>query len=549
MKTFKMYALLVLFFGLCLSSCGEDDSETMMGPDENGELATSNGVTADDFETFQGNIGMVYNARNVAQKGYTPATAQLTIEGSEGDYSQTIDLDPFSFMGKVEIAVEDLSEAAKTELQDGVPVGINLFDGTGTNIYNGSISAVSFSSNPAPSTLNINNLPETIASSTLLFQPQDSYVMQRVDEDGNPITQALRRRTNDNPFMRTGNADFSDISVSYEWRIIPVSPNNPNIFVIQNAGNNGFVFPGQITTGIIEIYLAPQITTNGMTVNQAINDEAFHFKIQKESDGVYTIRNVNGQPLRRISDDRLIFENLINGETGSIVYWRAISTEVQWQVENIGTSFVAPILPKAQTSFGANSTLTNCTSGGGLSQTVGTNLTESVTNSVGWSESLSIVTTNSVDVSVTMGVEFGASFFGAGADVSASVTGAYGWSRSVTESSSNFGESASTTQENVFFERTVTVPPNSASLVYDVVQFYPDTKVQMTQRLRIRGTDDGVQLSGEVIKTLFRFSRFNGVITEIGSDFIEVSIRGTMTLDKVLETQSEVQEVDPNCNG
>jgi hypothetical protein len=71
----------------------------------------------------------------------------------------------------------------------------------------------------------------------------------------------------------------------------------------------------------------------------------------------------------------------------------------------------------------------------------------------------------------------------------------------------------------------------------------------LAQRLRIRATNgSGANSNGINIVSQFRFSRFDGVITEIGTDFIEVSLLGTRTLDKVLGAQSTFQEVAPNCN-
>ena len=93
------------------------------------------------------------------------------------------------------------------------------------------------------------------------------------------------------------------------------------------------------------------------------------------------------------------------------------------------------------------------------------------------------------------------------------------------------------------------MPPQSASLVYDVAQFYADTQIQMAQKLRLSATySNGQPVSGRIMASQLRFSRFDGVISFIGSDYLEVSLQGTMTLEKVLETESKVQEVDPECD-
>ena len=41
---------------------------------------------------------------------------------------------------------------------------------------------------------------------------------------------------------------------------------------------------------------------------------------------------------------------------------------------------------------------------------------------------------------------------------------------------------------------------------------------------------------------------FSGVITNIGLDFVEITIRGNMYLDNIVDTLTEVQDVAANCN-
>lgn len=553
-KRILNYAFLILgsLFLLLMISCSkEDDSPTPSLEDS--ELAESDGVTAEDFEIYEGALGLVYNARNIAKKGYAPTTADLVIIDSQGnDYSQTIDLDPYSFMGRIEIPVEDLTEEAKNELINGLPVGVVVKGDDGSTIFSNSISALSFQNNPEPTTINVSTLTETDENLTLNFNDAE-YLFQQVEDDGDLTENALLNNSSQVLYTKLGTPDFQDPDSDYNMKLIPVGSDDSDVFLIQHIASDDLL---SADTGILDnggfiplIALMP-IWSDDTSIASAMSNDDFHFKINRLENGVYTIER-DGLPIRKYSDtDRLTFTNVSGGTSGlDNIYFRPIATDVNWQVETIATSFVAPILPKAQTSFGANSTLTNCTSGGGLSQTVGTTLEETYEDKIGWSESLSLTTTNSIGVEATLSVGFGASFFGTGADVNASVTASYDYSRSATESSSNFGERTVTNTETIFQSTEVTVPPNSASLIYQVIQFYPNTKVQIAQRLRIRATNgSGAAINGTNIASQFRFSRFDGVITEVGSDFVEVSLLGTLTLDKVLDTQSTVQEVEPNCN-
>ncbi len=244
----------------------------------------------------------------------------------------------------------------------------------------------------------------------------------------------------------------------------------------------------------------------------------------------------------------------MNTRNGNTVYaelrtWRVVSTSVEWNVTNIGTSFLEPILPEAQTGFSFNSTLTNCGSGS-LSQTVGVNTSESNSRTVGWEEKLSMSTSNTVDISATVSVGFEAKFFGTGGSYEMSLTAGYSHSWSSTSENSNWQDQSNEEVTTLSSERTVSVPSGKASLVYDVYQFYPNTKVNFAQRLRVEGVDSSTNtpLTGEEIRTLFYFNKFNGVITSIEPNSIVITLKGTVNLDKIIKTESDVQDVPANCN-
>ena len=516
--------------------CSSDDSD---GVDPvNPELTEQgNAVSEDDFETYEGALGMIYSARNIAKKGYVPATATLSVRGSEVDYEEVIELDQTSFMGRIEFPLEGMSDAVRSELENGLPVDIDVKDESGQSIYTNSISAVSFASNPAPSEVNVFELEETAANRKLIFDNDQDYLIQLTDELGDVRPKALR---SDGLLLEQDEINAGDIGSDHDFRVVELSPNS-GVFLIQHVSSGNYL------SSVNNVFTQFWAVLEDVTSSQARTNNRYHFRFVKETEGAYKIRSVRNSRLLRSVENLFTFSS--DFPTATPVYVRFISNSINWTVASNTTAFVAPILPKAQTSFGANSVLTNCTSAGGLSQTVGTNLTEVRTDKVGWSESLSITTTNTVGVSATVTAGFDASFFGTGGSYEASVSTNYQYERSVTENSSRFGESEKSTSENVFFERTVTVPPQSAALVYDVAQFYADTKIQIAQKLRLTATyRSGESVSGDVMATQLRFSRFDGVILFVGEDYLDVSLQGTMTLEKVLETQSKVQEVDPDCD-
>ena len=541
---FLLSSIIVLL--LSCNACSKDEAAPM--PIDNGQIILSEGVTADDFEKFPGELGVILNVRNITKKGYKPTSAIVTVNATNGDYSQTITLDEFSSMGQIKIPVKDLNQAAILELQEGVDISVDVKNQNSETIIQQDFSAIPFKSNAVPRKLNVSNLEETIENTTIALKEDTPYYIQVVTSTGVPSAQSMRVNRNagfDDIMTVSTNSTFSGVNEQPDHIInfIPI-PGEINTFAIklqaygQFVGVATFIQSGQTVTG-------PKMF--GFTTFDAVRNssayENYKFIIEKVEEGTYVIKSkLTNQPFKEIAGI-----GLSAGTAGEIVYWRIISNSLEWNAENIGTKFLSPILSAPGTDFGANSTLTNCGTGG-LSQTIGKDESITIRNIVGWEESFSFTGTTTASVSATVSTEFEAGFFGNTANYSASVTGSLETSNSMTSESSSFNEFQDEKSETIFFERTVTVPSGKASLVYDVAQIYDNTKIQFVQRFRLSATESGNTLSGEELRSQLQFSRFNGVVTQIGTDFLDISIKGTATLGKVLEARSEVKDVPSNCN-
>ena len=56
-------------------------------------------------------------------------------------------------------------------------------------------------------------------------------------------------------------------------------------------------------------------------------------------------------------------------------------------------------------------------------------------------------------------------------------------------------------------------------------------------------------MTGDEVYTQFLFSNANGgVVTEVGIDFINLTVRGTNTIGDVLHVISRAESTDPDCN-
>lgn len=545
-------------------SCSKDDNSS--DSDENNAeiIETPGQISEGDFEAYEGEIGVILDARPLAKKGYHPTQVTINVDASSGNFTQTVPIDEYTILGQLKIPLEDLSQEAKTELTSGVEITPEYKDASGATIFSEAPATVSFQANPNARTVNAINLEETEENQTLSLSEGTTYYIQRMNEDGSPDNGAWRFLDNasyDN-VITANETDFNANEPDRGFAFVSI-PGEFNTFAIRHRESGRFVQATHISVNLPNnqgTFVAPNLSTRTdfNEIQNASDYDNFKYRFDQLEDGSYSIISIewgDNFPLKQIPAYGLSFSNWVNNATnGQQVVaqprsWRVVSTSVQWSVTNIGTAFEEPILSAAETGFSFDSTLTNCGSGS-LSQTVGVNSTETNTNTVGWEESLSMSTSNTVSVSATVSVGFEAKFFGTGASYDMSLTAGYEHSWSSTQDSSNWGDETTEEQTVLSSERTVTVPSGSASLVYDVYQFYPNTRVNFAQRMRVEGldTDTNMPLTGEEIRTLFYLNKFNGVITSIEPNSIVITLKGTVTLDKIIKTESDVQDVPANCN-
>lgn len=558
LRNLTLLSILLLTFS-CLG-CSEEDRPSDIGDGETGELIETPGqISIDDFETFEGELGFVIDARPLARKGYKPAQVTINVEASNGNYTETVPVDKYTLMGQLKIPLQGLSEAAKSELTNGVDITPEYKDSTGTTIYTEPTFTQSFQSNPSPRIANAGILEETEENQTLSFRPGTSYYIQRMNADGSPNTGSMTITTAaslDNVISATEDTQFNGNEPNRGFTFYPV-PDQPNTFLIRHTASQRFIRNAVVTTTNASgaTYLAMQLRANTDldAIQNASDYHNYQFTFEKQDNGGYVIKNTNGIPAKQAPGYGLAFvDTITNNSNGNVTTtedrtWRIVTASVNWSVASIGTTILPPVLPKPETAFEFNSVLTNCGSGT-LSQTVDSTVEENVSRTVGWEETLSMSTANSFSVTAGVDVEFSAQLFGTGTTVNASLETSYQHDWSSTETNSNWESSSEENSVTLYSSRTVTVPSGNASLVYDVQQFYPETKVNFVQQLRVEGTDGGNPLSGQELRTLFYLTNFTGVVSEIEGTSIVVTLKGTMVLDKIVDFESNVQDVPSDCN-
>jgi hypothetical protein len=547
MKT-KLFTLIIIIGGLLLHSCKTDEE---IAPDGPGEIKEGNGITEDELKAYEGEVGLVLNARQIARKGYKPTVADVEIKTSGESLRKTVPLDPFGFIGLLKFPVNELTKAQLDELTDGVQVLVTIKNESNqTIIEETSLGTLSLLPNPIPVEINASFVQETDDASDLLLMEYTGLYFQKLNDEGMPIPQAMRwdRRTNfGNVMTISTNETFSGDQPDFVFNIFPV-PGRRNTFYIRLAGSGDYLRVTETIfrpVGVNLMHIAPINSGRNSLINVSNSDkESYHFQIRKVRDGVFQLLDHRNRPIREATGVGLT----VNFPGAKDFTMRIVAKEVDWSAQPITSSILEPILPKATSGFSFNSTLTNC-SGGQLQQSVGADFSETRTTIVGWSESISVNTTNTVSVSATLGVTVKATFFGKGAEFNASLTTGFEWSQSITSASSQYATQEISKTENYFSSRVITVPPRSASLVYDAYQYYENVRVNYVQRIRISGKNEqGRSLTGKEIKSLFIFSNFNGVINSVEENSVVVTLTGYTILDKFIETQSTVREIPARCD-
>ncbi|MFW5835739.1 MAG: hypothetical protein ACOCU3_02175, partial [bacterium] len=228
--------------------------------------------------------------------------------------------------------------------------------------------------------------------------------------------------------------------------------------------------------------------------------------------------------------------------------FRIINADIRWALTDRGITFNQPVLPPARLDFAYSATLSNCSSAT-LTETVGRNETRSQTFTSGSEESLQLFSSHTAYAEVSAGVEVDATFFGKGATYNLQVTAGYEYTTSETRTTTSYWQESETTEIETSRSRTVQLVPNSAVEVYDAVQSLDNVRIPFTKEFRLEGVDsDGNEIAGSELQFQLFTSQFEGIVTDIGPDYVDFTVRGTTVVDKMLEVETNVTEVEGACN-
>lgn len=545
---------ILLLTVIIMMGCSKDDS---VAPTETGKVEVLDPtISLDEFETDDGEIGISISARDIAKKGYKPFTATISFEGNTNLEDQVIPFDEFNNLANLSFKTENLDDSLEAKLKEGIPLTIIVKDEMGLELARRDISKLSFLANPPEQEMDSNTL-EDLYKNVMLRQNVIHY-MQIVDKDSNvksaPDSELYPNTTDkDTPMKVTPieNLDYnSDYTEDYTTFIFEEIDGEDDVFNISVHNGNDihylYVSGAGTQLGRINIQSKLNLNTNGSNTNAStlIN---YKFKIIKVKPGLYTITSLfTGNPIVVDGNRLKSGDETVNEDPA---YFRILAFDIDWNIQPKDYRSLPPIMPPSTNNSEVNTTLRNC-GNVTLTQGVGQSETVTTTETVSWQESMSVATTNAGSVSLTVGYEAETKFFGTGGKLSAQVTGTYNYSKTKTATTTNAESFGNQKSVVVAVKRDVAVPAGVAVSVIDVYQKYEYIKVPFVQRFIIYGKyqQDNSALTGEEIVTQFAFNKFTGVITAIGTDYIEVTVRGNTILERLIQTETETRNIENACD-
>lgn len=562
MKLKIHYLFILSIFSLITSSCtfelisDGDPASAEVDPLVTKAGGAVNGISEETLNSIPidlGEIGVSIDTRTLAIYGYKPTKIRVDLGGELSAYSQQdIVVNEYTHVAVFKLKREDLTDAELKVFSNGVPltITVTVYNDKGQELEE--VKTISrYIINATARTLKIDpKLPRIIKP--LEFDPEkDQYIQLATDYKFLSILSYT---------------DFDDTNVALG------NYNNRGFKIIKTstfATDSTYHITKEVQPscqcGRINVHLEADIfnyTDNDVAELFWSNDyektwyepldDKFVFeqtergtvKIKPLGSDTYLSSNYdlfsNGYPDRGYT---LFFDN---NPTNDLEF-NIFTANISWEFTNLGIKYSPAIIPPTKMDFAFQQTILNC-SGATGDYEVGVTRSETTTTTMSYEESINLFSSKYDKKSTTIEVTAGGSFFGIGVEASGSGT-------LTTETETEFGKEKIaneskiyTASQEVSYNRKVTVLPYSAIEVFDVIQKLENIKIPFVQRYIIRGSVNQDYLSGSEIESQLIANAFNGVVTERGTDFIVISVRGAVNIENYFEFNNTLHDILGACN-
>ena len=593
MKTKRYLLFFLTITSLLISSCSyelipaEDDVEVVSNlPDRaSNNLASISEETINEIPIDLGEIGVSIDTRSLAVLGYKPSTVNLAVVGDLSSYSkQDINVNVFTHVADFKLARADLSEEVLRGFSNGVEINVSVLDNEGNVLENSAISRYIINSTPRtikigtdkpkvlkPLSFNA-NVPYyvQVASDTdfnfLSLRPDDGNLVYYCADYEN-INSCLREINPPPLFVGSmgihrgnkGSSSFSFDEAEFYFEKTPTHAEDSSYY-IKSVRTRGYLFalidendPDDISL----IWITSRVFDGNGSLEEILEDlqinnnypENFQekFVLEQTITGTIKIRLLSSAKYLKSTRTGAVPTSKFSVSTAEDLEFNIISADIAWEFNDLGTEYSPAIIPPAKMDFAFAQTIINC-SGSTGDYEVGIETSRTRSTEMSFDESLNLFSSTTDGKSVTVGVEAEGKIFGIG--VKASIEGTLS-----TESTTEYG-STKEKSEGIAFEETqtvsvsrnISVPEYSAIEVFDAIQTLENIQIPFVQRFIIRGAYGEFKLTGPEIEAQLIANAFGGVITEVGSDFLVVSIKGTVKVANYFEFSNNINDLPDACN-
>ncbi len=534
MKRVSYFLLILASITVLVTSCKKDDSAgpELPKPETIGAISEE---TIDTIKVDKGQIGLVVDMRQLAVLGYRPATIKFEFSGALDKYSTIIDVDKFTNTATFKIPVEQLTEDIVNTFKDGVSVKLIVFDDKNNEMESKSEENISFDF--SGSFLKIETTKPPILPPLKLNPEVPNYIQS--DLDNGAVFD-----------VRLVDKGYTPI-VLYPAEEGSVAGDHQKYYFEKLDNDSTYAIRVELTNSYLEMSVHGYLYQNPATTDFDQLENKNKFILHQCEDGWIKIRPYGSSYLKEKTNDGWVQLTVTGNvpEENPDLKFRILSTSIDWKVESLGTEYAAPIIPPAKMEFAFQATLKNC-SGATLTETVGKETSISSSVSFGWEESLEFYSGQSIGASVTCGASVTGSFFGQEATASVEATTEYQFETSITSARRQM-ENNESSQTDVFSrDREVVLQPYSAIETYDAIQVVENIKLPFIQKFRVKGTNTGTSspLTGEEIVSQMLANYFKGVVINVGDDYVEFTLKGTLNLDKMYKTETNVKDIEGACD-
>lgn len=541
---------MIFLSGLALQGCKDEPpitppiAEVEMGP----------GLEASDIEVYAGEIGVAIGTRKIARKGYLPVKATITVTGTHFNAAETIEINNLTQIAYFSRPLEELTEAEEGELRNqGVTIEIQVFDANDAELGRYNASPVFFSSDAIR--MEVETLLEDLRLNQIHINSSVNHHVQIMDRQTKRAKYAVSSElAGDTARVKSLLMNLSELNyesggnalVNSRYRFTKV-PGKEGVFTISVHREGRVLYWYIAGASEVGVQNYRNWAINGGETNAAdlLN---YQFKIEAGERGLYTFRSLSTEQLLTLDGDHLRAD-VVAPDPDEIAYFRAINLDILWNFNTLQYKQMKPILPAARTEFAFNSTLINCSSGD-LQQQVGREESKTTTLTSSWEESFSVSASASYSISTNSEASVTAGFFGGEVAYSQSVSTNFSVGVSATTSQSQAGSSSSSSSVTVSSLRTINVPSRKATLISDMYQTYRNIKIPYVQSFRIEGKypNGGNDLSGMEILTQLNFNGFSGVVTEVQSTYVVLTVEGANFIDEMIQAQTVADDLPTDCD-